>query len=85
MAIVDGVHHRAVTSVGVRPTIGDAGPVTVETHLLDGAADLYGVRMRLAFVRWLREERKFDGLEPLKVQMTADCAEARALFDQMQL
>jgi riboflavin kinase/FMN adenylyltransferase len=85
MAIVDGVHHRAVTSVGVRPTIGDAGPVTVETHLLDGAADLYGVRMRLAFVRWLREERKFDGLEPLKGQMTADCAEARALFDQMQL
>jgi len=84
MAILDGVHHRAVTSVGVRPTIGD-GPVTVETHLLDGAGDLYGRTMRLAFVRWMREERKFDGLEPLKAQMAVDCAEARALFDQMAL
>ena len=74
-----------MTSVGVRPTIHEGGPVTVETHLLDGAPDLYGARMRLAFVRWLREERTFDGLEPLKVQMAADCAEARALFDQMQL
>jgi riboflavin kinase/FMN adenylyltransferase len=85
MAILDGVQHRAVTSVGVRPTISDAGQVTVETHLLDGSPDLYGRSMRLAFVKWLREERKFDGLEPLKVQMAADCAEARALFDQMQL
>jgi riboflavin kinase/FMN adenylyltransferase len=85
MAILDGVHHRAVTSIGVRPTIGQGGPLTVETHLLDGAADLYGARMRLAFVRRLREERTFDGLESLKAQMAADCAEARALFDQMQL
>jgi riboflavin kinase/FMN adenylyltransferase len=85
MAILDGVQHRAVTSIGVRPTIGDAGPVTVETHLLEGSPDLYGRSMRLAFVKWLREERKFDGLEPLKVQMAADCAEARTLFDQMQL
>jgi riboflavin kinase/FMN adenylyltransferase len=85
IAIVDGVHHPAVTSVGVRPTIGEGGPVTIETHLLDGPADLYGRTMRLAFVRWMREERKFDGLEPLKAQMAVDCAEARALFDQMQL
>jgi riboflavin kinase/FMN adenylyltransferase len=85
MAILNGVQHPAVTSVGVRPTIGDAGPVTIETHVLDGNPDLYGQSMRLAFVKWLREERKFDGLEPLKVQMAADCAEARALFAQMQL
>jgi riboflavin kinase / FMN adenylyltransferase len=84
IAILDGVQHRAVTSVGVRPTIGD-GRLTVETHLLDGSPDLYGAKMRLAFVRWLREERRFDGLDPLKVQIAADCAEARALFDRMPL
>ena len=33
--------HPSVTSVGVRPTIGD-GRLTVETHLLDGVDDLYG-------------------------------------------
>jgi riboflavin kinase/FMN adenylyltransferase len=84
VAVLDGVQHRAVTSVGVRPTIG-GGPVTVETHLLDGSADLYGVTMRVAFVQWLREERRFDGLEPLRAQIGADCTAARALFDQMAL
>ncbi|MFI5177067.1 MAG: bifunctional riboflavin kinase/FAD synthetase [Vicinamibacterales bacterium] len=82
IAIVDGVHHRSVTSVGVRPTIGD-GRVTVETFLLEGSPDLYGARLRLAFVQWLREERKFDGLEPLRVQMADDCAKAAALFRQI--
>ncbi|HUL74012.1 MAG TPA: bifunctional riboflavin kinase/FAD synthetase [Vicinamibacterales bacterium] len=82
IAIIDGVHHRSVTSVGVRPTIGD-GRVTVETYLLEGSPDLYGARVRLAFVQWLREERKFDGLEPLRVQMADDCAQAAALFRQI--
>jgi riboflavin kinase/FMN adenylyltransferase len=92
VAIVDRVAHPSVTSVGVRPTIGP-GPMTVETHIL-GAADLgygaraprlelYGRRMRLAFVQWIREERRFDGLDPLTAQMADDCAKAAALFERM--
>ncbi len=83
IAILDGIHHPSVTSIGVRPTIGEDGPLTVETHLLDGGADLYGAKLRLAFVQWLREERKFDGLEPLRVQIGEDCAAAAALFRQI--
>ncbi len=84
IAILDGVHHPAVTSVGVRPTIG-GGPVTVETHLLSYSGDLYGARLRLAFVQWLRDEVMFDGLEPLKIQIADDCAQAAALFRQIAL
>jgi riboflavin kinase / FMN adenylyltransferase len=84
IAILDGIQHRAVTSVGVRPTIGE-GPVTVETFLLEGSPNLYGATMRLAFVRFMRQEIKFDRLEALQVQMADDCAKARALFDQMAL
>jgi riboflavin kinase/FMN adenylyltransferase len=76
--------HRAVTSVGVRPTIGD-GQFTVETFILDGTHDLYGKRLRLAFVKWLRPEMKFDGLEALKAQMGRDCAEAGGLFALMAI
>src|SRR5689334_10826167 len=79
MAILGETSHRAVTSIGVRPTIGEGGPRTIETFVLDGQYDLYGQRMRLAFVKWLRDEQKFDGLEPLKVQMARDCADAEAL------
>jgi riboflavin kinase/FMN adenylyltransferase len=76
----------SVTSVGVRPTIGD-GRVTVEAHLLDadGPLDLYGQTIRLAFVKWMREELRLDGLDPLKSQIAQDCVQARALFAQTEL
>jgi riboflavin kinase/FMN adenylyltransferase len=84
MVMLDDGCHRAVTSVGVRPTIGD-GRATIETHLLDGSRDLYGARMRLAFVKWLREQAAFDGLDGLRRQIGRDCAEAEILFGQMAL
>jgi riboflavin kinase/FMN adenylyltransferase len=82
IGVLDETWHRAVTSIGTRPTIGD-GPVTIETHLLDGSYELYGRSMRIAFVKWLREEIKFSGLEPLRAQIARDCADAAALFTQM--
>jgi riboflavin kinase/FMN adenylyltransferase len=81
-ATVGDVTHRAVTSLGIRPAIGD-NRLTVETHLLDGNHDLYDRRLRLAFVKWLREERYYDGLEPLREQIARDCADATALFARM--
>lgn len=84
MASVDGTCHRAVTSVGIRPTIGD-NRHTIETFLLDGHHELYGRRMRLEFVKWLRPELKFDGLEALRAQIAIDCQGARALFDRLPL
>lgn len=84
VAIVDGVQHPAVTSVGIRPTIGD-GKFTVETHLLDGAFDLYGRPMNLAFVRFLRDEQKFEGLDDLAQAMAKDASDARTLFARMAL
>jgi len=79
VATIDGVTHPSVTSVGLRPTIGD-GRLVVEAHLLDGSRDLYGARVRLGFVARLREERKFDGLDALRVQIAADCDEARGIL-----
>ena len=84
VATLGDLCHPAVTSMGVRPTIGD-GRLTVETHLLDGPLDLYGARMRLAFVKWLREEVKFDGLGPLRAQIARDVADARGLFERISI
>jgi riboflavin kinase/FMN adenylyltransferase len=84
LALLGDACHRAVSSIGVRPTIGD-DKHTVETFILDGQHELYGARMRLAFVKWLRPERKFDDLAALQAQMTQDAAAAAGLFDQMAL
>jgi riboflavin kinase/FMN adenylyltransferase len=84
VAIVDGVQHPAVTSVGTRPTIGDGG-FAVETHLLDGPRDLYDRLIGVAFIRWIRPEQRFDGLDALTAAMAEDASHAKALFAQMAL
>jgi riboflavin kinase/FMN adenylyltransferase len=82
IAVLDDVFHPAVTSIGTRPTVG-GGPVTVETHLLDGGRDLYGQRLRVMFVQWLRPEVAFPDLDSLRAQIAKDCVDARALFGRL--
>lgn len=84
LAVIDDVTHPAVTSVGVRPTIGD-GRVTVETFLLDGSHDLYGKRLRLAFVKWIRQELKFDDLASLTARIADDCARAAEILGKISV
>jgi riboflavin kinase/FMN adenylyltransferase len=73
-----GTHrHAAATNVGVRPTV-DGLKLTVEAHILDFSGDIYGEEVRLEFVRRIRPEMKFAGLDALKAQIEADVAEVRA-------
>ena len=60
-----------MVNVGRRPTFG-GGAVSVEAHLLDFAADLYGQPMSLSFVSRLRGERTFPGPEALVAQIRQD-------------
>jgi riboflavin kinase/FMN adenylyltransferase len=69
--------HPALVSVGVRPTFHDDGRVLVEAYLLDWEGDLYGATLDLELVARLREERRFESIDALIVQMQADEAEAR--------
>jgi riboflavin kinase / FMN adenylyltransferase len=73
--------HRAdgVASLGVRPTFG-GGERLLEVHLLDFDGDLYGVRLRVEFVRRQRGERKFDSIGALVRQMDADAARSRRIL-----
>lgn len=84
IATIDGVMYPAVTSVGVRPTIGDNREM-VETYLFDQSLDLYGKAMRVSFVQWLRDERRFDSLDALVAQMGADCVDARRVHAALSL
>ncbi|MEO9079920.1 MAG: bifunctional riboflavin kinase/FAD synthetase [Rhodanobacter sp.] len=69
-----------VASLGVRPTVNQVSQPLLEVHLFDFEGDLYGQRIAVEFVAKLRDEQKFDGLEPLKAQMTLDSRNARELL-----
>jgi riboflavin kinase/FMN adenylyltransferase len=71
----------AAVSIGRNPTFeADGAPVTVEAHLLDFAGDLYGQRLRLELVEWLRDEQRFASVDALVTQIAADVARVRALM-----
>jgi len=82
---VDGGIFPSVTNIGLRPTFGDQSTTTVEAHLIGRTLDLYGRRLRLAFVQRLRDERKFADLETLQEQISADVRRATRLFDRLSV
>jgi len=74
---VDGTEYAAAVNIGNRPTFVDNGQPTVEAYLLDFDGDLYGRELRVDFVRRLRGEMKFDGVEAFKAQLQRDVEAAR--------
>jgi riboflavin kinase / FMN adenylyltransferase len=81
---VDGVVHAGLTNIGMRPTFGETVR-TIETHLLKFDGDLYGKRVRLAFVQRLRDERRFEDVDALRAQIEADRRRAERLFAQISV
>lgn len=77
-----GQRRTSVTNVGYRPSF-EGRSLTVETHLLDGLESPAPGRIRVEFLRRLREERKFAGPEELKAQILRDAARARRYFRQL--
>lgn len=71
----------AAVSIGTRPTFKSAQGLTVEAHLLDVDEDLYGKKLRLEFIRRLRDEIRFDTADELVEQMRKDIQMVRKLTD----
>ena len=75
----DGDTHRCAINLGRRPTFyAHADHSLLEAHLLDFDGDLYGEKARVQFSRFLRSERKFDGIDALVNQLKHDIEHARA-------
>ena len=76
----------AVASLGVRPTVEDAGRVLLEVHCFDWPSHLgkeggYGKIVRVELLHKLRDEARYDGLEALQAAIHQDIADARGFFE----
>jgi riboflavin kinase/FMN adenylyltransferase len=70
---------NSITNIGMRPTF-DGHTRTIETFLLDPLKGDGPRRIRVEFLRRVREERKFENPEALKAQILRDVARANAYF-----
>lgn len=75
----DGPLLPGVASLGTRPTVNGRATL-LEVHLLEPAGDLYGQRMQVAFLKHLREERRFASVELMRQQIAHDVQDARDYF-----
>lgn len=76
----DGSIRDGVASFGYRPTVTSNGDPWLETFVFDFSGDLYGEICSVSLFGFLRDEWKFDGLDPLVAQIRKDADEARALL-----
>ncbi len=70
-AIIDDRVYSAVSNIGVCPTF-DGRETRLESHIIDFDGDLYDKEIRIYLLGYLREERRFESLDELKMQINVD-------------
>lgn len=69
-----GKNYKAITNIGDNPTISDNNQITVETHIIDYDGDLYGENIKVEFIRYIREQKRFKDVSELRQQLLHDKA-----------
>lgn len=64
--------YRGMMNIGYRPTFTENDNRTVEVHILNFSSDIYGKVVTLKFLKRIRDEKKFSGIEPLVTQLKLD-------------
>jgi riboflavin kinase/FMN adenylyltransferase len=76
-----GQRYAGAAYLGTRPTF-DAGAPVLEIFLLDFSGNLYGARIEVEFIAFVRGDAKFKSAEALIEQMNRDCARSREILMQ---
>ena len=78
--LVEGKVYMGVTNVGYKPTVSEERIVGVETFIDDFNQDLYGEKIVVSFLDYIRPEMKFASIDELKTQMESDIQVARKCY-----
>lgn len=80
--LVDGKTYMGVTNVGYKPTVSQEHIVGVETYIDHFDKDVYGEKIVVSFIQFIRPEQKFDSVDELKMQMQSDIEVSRKIYLQ---
>lgn len=78
LCCVEGAEYRVIINIGSHPTVPE-GPPTVEAHLIGYSGDLYGKRIAVRLVSFMRGEVKFPSVDALREQLQRDLERASCL------
>lgn len=81
LCTLEGKVHKSVTNIGFRPTFGK-NSLLIESHIFNFNSDVYGKELRIEFLKRLRDEKKFGGVDELKQAIANDVETANQYFDE---
>ena len=73
---IDMSEFKGIANIGIRPTVGGTSPV-LEVNIFDFKKEIYGKRIKVEFVKKIRDEKKFDSIDDLKKQIAKDVNTAK--------
>ena len=79
----NGKIYKGVSNLGIRPTFDETIPI-LETYLFDFSGDLYDKDIIVSFVDFIREEKKFDGIDSLRDQIEEDTMKAKKILSMVE-
>ena len=78
---VDGRVYPSVTNVGTKPTVSNSETVLAETNIFGFDEELYGRRVTVELVLFLRDEKQFDSVDELRLAIATDRNLAKEFFN----
>ena len=72
-----------IANLGYRPTFNGEECI-LEVHLFDFNKNIYGAKLRVAMIEFIRPERKFDGIESLTAQIRRDISQTKTILGYKQ-
>jgi len=67
-------------NIGINPTVDSNGQTKIEIHILDFDKNIYNQQVSFELIDFIRDEKKFNSVEELKLQITTDIAEIKNNF-----
>jgi len=77
---VNDCEFSAMLNIGIRPTISGNGEKRIEVHIFDFNKNIYDSKIKVEFVKRIRNEKTFTNLEELKKQLTIDESKCRTIL-----
>lgn len=66
------LHYKGMMNIGHRPTLDNGANISIEVHILGFDEDIYNQPIEIDFIRKIRDEQKFNGVDELKEQLQKD-------------
>lgn len=82
--LIGGKYYKAITNIGMKPTVNYGGMPLAETHIIGFSGDLYGKNIGVMLIEFIRPEKKFGSVNELKNQIADDMKKADAFHSNIK-